>query len=232
LTPDRYAVFLLEMSNYDSYSESTLPSWLFDISEYDDEINTSTNLLKELDIDIVQITENISFNFIYPVRYVLNKYNRIGFRNDESHPLMNTNNIDFWGPTFCVSALCVCLWFGEVRFVAWIYLIWLAGSLFNHLVTRVWLDNRAKLYLHFAILGYSCGPLIPFILILVIFNVSIFFSYMIILSAITYSTIAAYSSYRIIYKAFNIENYEKNLYLIIPSLVLMNLYILSFIPLR
>jgi hypothetical protein len=94
LTPDRYAVFLLEMSNYDSYSESTLPSWLFDISEYDDEINTSTNLLKELDIDIVQITENISFNFIYPVRYVLNKYNRIGFRNDESHPLMNTNNIE------------------------------------------------------------------------------------------------------------------------------------------
>ena len=222
------------MSNYNNNrGSSSLPSWLFEVSEYDDEINTSTSLLKELDIDIAQIVDNISFNFIYPLRYLFKKYNRGVVRNDEMHPLMNCNNIDFWGPTLCVSILCVCLWIGDVKYVAWIYLIWVAGSLFNHLITRVWLDNRAKISLHFAIVGYSCGPLTPFILLLIIFNTSMFLSYIIIVLAILYSTLAAYSSYQIIYKPYDTENnYEKNLNLLIPSLVLMNLYILSFIPLR
>ncbi len=155
-------------------------------------------------------------------------------RPTERHPLhvissSSQQQIDFWGPCLVYSLFGLVLWLAHVKDVPWSYIIWSLAALFNHLVCRVWLSS-SKLMLHVALLGYSVAPVIPFAAIIVIVRPSIFLTCFIELVAVTWASSSAILSYRLI--CTGPTDKKHRLGLLVPSIVLMHLYIVSLIPIR
>ena len=133
------------------------------------------------------------------------------------------------GPCTIVSLYGAILWIGNVRDVPWIYIIWLVASIFNHFICRVWFTHP-KLLLHSALLGYSITPILPLTSIHVIFHPPFFISVMIILCSLAWSSFSAIMAYSVICSNASQEERQR-LLLLVPSIVLMEAYLLSLLPL-
>jgi len=138
------------------------------------------------------------------------------------------NHIDFWGPCAIVSGYGAILWIGNVRDVPWIYIIWLVASIFNHFVCRVWFTHP-KLLLHSALLGYSVTPILPLAGIHLLFRPPFIISAMIILFALIWSSFSAVMAYSVICSNASSEERQR-LLLLIPSIILMEAYLMSLLP--
>ena len=133
------------------------------------------------------------------------------------------------GPCTIVSLYGAILWIGNVRDVPWIYIIWLVASIFNHFICRVWFTHP-KLLLHSALLGYSVTPILPLTIIHVLFHPPFVISVMIILCSLAWSSFAAIMAYSVICSNASQEERQR-LLLLVPSIVLMEAYLLSLLPL-
>jgi hypothetical protein len=215
-----------------------LPDWIFDIIEDDDDIDYSKTLLEELEIDPKHIYINIywmltaSFYFTYRLlkkntSFLLSN-NSIDSNSSlpKIHPLhsSNTGTIDFWGPFTMISIYGLMV--GKTA--PWIYLIWIAASLLNHLVCRV-CSTYPKFMLHFAILGYSISPIIPISTFIIFIHPNRYFSTILEITSIILSSSAAILAYRMITKNSNFDD-RRRLYLVIPSTILYHIYLLSLLP--
>lgn len=153
-------------------------------------------------------------------------------RLSERHPLLTmsrTNGkqiFDFWGPCLIISIYGAVLWLCRVKDVPWIYAIWSLTAVFNHLVCRVFLNS--KLTMHSALLGFSVAPLIPFSAVLVILRPQAWIVFLVEVVAILWATASAAQSYWSICHTSS-ENKHK-LWLLLPSTLLMQLYLVSLMP--
>lgn len=145
--------------------------------------------------------------------------------SSSSHP----SHIDFWGPCLVVSLYGSLLWFGRVRDVPWLFVIWSLGGVFNHLICRVWF-SPSNIMMHTALLGYSVTPMIPLAGIIILFRPQVWLIYCIEIFAVLWCSFAAILSYVIICNAPSDKKHR--LSLLIPSVVLLEMYIISLLPIR
>lgn len=232
-----------------SVTESHLPDWIFDVDsdDDDDDVNSTGNvsLLSELEIDLQLVYDSCMYSILHPIRSIYSICcNRVNSNNSNQarlvvihdHPLLHiyksNAHIDFWGPCSVVTIYGAILWLGEVRYVAWIYMIWLFTSLFNHYVSKVWLANPS-IMLHFSLLGYSLVALLPLVTCIVLFGLPLWLAYIFELFAVAYSSAAAYLAYRnICYNSSASCAPDGRVSLLLPPCILMNLYLVALLPLH
>ena len=121
------------------------------------------------------------------------------------------------------------LWMDRVRNVGWLYVIWSCAALFNHFVCRVFF-KRSRLMIHYSLLGYSVTPILPFAITVIFIHPPIWICTMLQISAVIWSSQAAFLSYNIVFDST--PDLKKRLILILPSIVLMELYMFSLISVR
>lgn len=150
------------------------------------------------------------------------------------HPLyisssnINKQSIDFWGPCTIVVLYCLLLSLNRVKDVGWIFVIWTVAAVMNHFVSRVFF--RSSLMIHTALLGYSITPIIPFAAIILLLRPPLWLATVLeVLSVVWASTSAIYSYSTIV--SISAENKPK-LKLLYPTVILMELYITSLMPIR
>lgn len=154
-------------------------------------------------------------------------------RNYKRHPLFNSHgspnqHIDFWGPCAVVSLYGLVLWLGRVHDVPWIYLIWSIASVANHLISRVW--YKSTLLIHAAILGYSVIPIIPFAAFILFIGPPVWLATAFEVISVIWSASAAIMSYSLI---FSVPDEDKSqLTLLYPCVILMEVYMISLMPIR
>jgi hypothetical protein len=144
---------------------------------------------------------------------------------------INTSHIDFWGPCGIISLYGAILWIAKVKNVPWLYVIWFSGSMFNHLVSRVWYRDSSIL-LHLSVLGYSLISVVPITAILLIVKFSNWTVLCIKSIALFLSSFSAILSY---YSALKINemdstNVAPRINLLVAPVVLTHLYALSLMP--
>lgn len=215
-----------------------LPEWIFDVTEQDDDnsdsdpTTTTTNqqqekktLLQELEIDPHHIARNIVWMFLGPcIRFAGRHYKR--------HPLYiatsNRQRIDFWGPCSVVILYSLLVWCGRSKDVVWIFAIWAIASLFSHLISRAFFHSTWLL--HVALLGYCVTPMIPFAALLLLFTPPLWLSWLLQMVAVGWSTWSAILSYSTV--IILPSEHKKRLRLLFPVILLMTLYLTSFLPSR
>jgi hypothetical protein len=156
---------------------------------------------------------------------------RIFGKLKEKHPFAassSNSNIDFWGPCCLVSFYGFILWLGKVKDIPWIYVIWCLASFLNHLVCRVWYNST--IMMHASLLGYSVTPIIPIAAIILLISPPVWISTILESICIVWSASAAVLSYYTIL-IVSIEHKNK-LKLLIPAVILMEIYLISLIPIR
>ena len=200
-----------------------LPHWIFDVDEDDDplDMRQNTSLLQELEIDLEQISTCVVWMLVEPWRQLFAWAQTAG-----AHPIHRATNIDFWGPATCVTVYGALLWLCNVRDVPWIYIIWTAGAVFNHLTSRAW-SNASSLLLHLAIMGYSLCPLIPIATLIVLTRPPLWLANGLEAAALLWAAVAAYLSYCMIWRTASAR-----VSLLAPPIVLMQLYMMSLLPIR
>jgi hypothetical protein len=127
------------------------------------------------------------------------------------------------------SVFAALLWVDRVRNVGWIFVIWTLAALFNHFVCRVF-NKQSRIMTHYSLLGYSVTPLIPLASIVILLHPPIWLCTIIQISAVIWSSQAAFLSYLIVFNST--PEVKKRLILILPSVVLMELYLFSLISVR
>lgn len=153
---------------------------------------------------------------------------------NKKHPFHKTGlhsdsrSIDFFGPCSMVSLYALVLWLGRVRDVPWVYVIWSVAAIVNHFISRVWC--KSSLMIHIALLGYSFSPLIPFAAIIVFINMPIWLATTLEIISIMWASIAAILSYSMILSIA--PQNTPRLKLLFPVVILMEIYLISLIPIR
>lgn len=154
-----------------------------------------------------------------------------GFKRHPLYAASSTNNrqsIDFWGPCSVMILYCFVLWLGRVKDVAWIFVIWTAAAIFNHMVSRVF--YHSSLLIHVALLGYSIAPMIPIAALIMLLGPPVWLAGLLQLTAIAWASTSAIMSYSTVVTLAS-EN-KPRLRLLFPTVVMMTLYISSLIPMR
>ena len=121
------------------------------------------------------------------------------------------------------------LWLDRVRDVGWLFMIWSMASLFNHFVCRVFF-KQSRLMIHYSLLGYSVTPLIPFAALIIIFHPPVWMCTIFEIIAVIWSSLAAFFSYLIVFN--DTAEVRKRLILLLPSVLLMEIYLISLLPIR
>jgi len=153
---------------------------------------------------------------------------------NKKHPLHKTGlhsenrSIDFFGPCSMVSLFSLVLWLGRVRDVPWVYVIWAVAAVMNHFITRVWC--KSSLMIHIALLGYSLSPLIPFAAIIVFVNMPIWLATILEIVSVVWASLGAILSYSSVL-SISPQNSQR-LKLLFPVVILMEVYLISLIPIR
>lgn len=140
----------------------------------------------------------------------------------------DNKSIDFFGPCAMVSLYSLVLWLGRVRDVPWIYVIWTVTAIINHFITRVWC--KSSLMFHIALLGYSLSPLIPFAAVIVFVHMPIWLATVLEIISIIWASLSAILSYSMILTVSAQQRHK--LTLLFPVVVLMEIYLISLIPIR
>ena len=141
----------------------------------------------------------------------------------------NNSSIDFFGPCSIVSLYSFVLWIGSVNDVPWIYVIWTIAAIMNHFISRVWC--KSTLMIHIAILGYSMAPLIPCAAIIVFINMPIWVATTLEIICILWASLSTILSYTMILPV-NRPTDQQRLKLLFPVVMLMQIYLISVIPIR
>jgi len=207
-------------------------AWIFDVDEEDlDIVSGDVPLLKELEIDLNHIYRSILWMFTSP-------WTRFCGRSWHSHVLEGRHpihvsssvTIDFWGPCAVVSCYGALLWLGHVKDVPWTYVIWTCAAVFNHLTSRVFFST-SSIMLHYAIMGYSVAPVIPLAGIILVLHPPIWLATLIECAAVLWASLSALLSYLMICRHIP-QSDKKRLLLLVPSILLMELYLISLLPIR
>ena len=182
-------------------------------------------ILPQVSCTVIFGGRNIMWMLIGPCYRILGRpYKRHPLHASSS--VNNRRSIDFWGPCAVVSIFSLVLWLGRVREVPWIYLMWSIAATVNHLVSRVW--YHSSLMIHVALLGYATVPLIPFAIIIVIFNPPVWISTTLEVLSIIWASLSAITSYATI--MIVPAEQRPRLRLLYPTAVVMALYLTSLLP--
>lgn len=134
-----------------------------------------------------------------------------------------------WGPCLTLSIYVFLLWLARVRYVPWLFVVWIFASIFNHMVMRVWYF-ASDLDIHFAILGYSVWPILLFSIILILFRLPDWISIPIQVVALIWASFSSLLSYLLIFPSS--PDIRHKFALLIPPILLMEVYLISVIPVR
>ena len=135
-------------------------------------------------------------------------------------------SIDFFGPCAIISLFGLVLWLGRVRDVPWVYVIWSIAYVINHFISRVWC--KSSLMMHIALLGYSVAPIIPFVAIIVFINMPVWLATCLEILSVLWASTSAILSYSMILSV-SLQN-QGRMKLLYPIVILMEIYLVSLIP--
>jgi len=140
----------------------------------------------------------------------------------------NAYKHDFWGPFAIVTLYGLVLWLSSDRDVSWVYVVWCVGSIFSHLVARVW-TTTSTFSLHCSIIGYSITPMLfPISIFILCIRPVRWVVFLLEAIAVCYASTAAIISYNHICNFNPIEQTRVNL-LYIP-VILIELYFMALLP--
>lgn len=157
---------------------------------------------------------------------------RLTGRTNKRHPLYpSTSNshrqsIDFWGPCSIMSTYVLLLWLARVKAVSWIFVIWTAAAVVNHMVCRVF--YHSKLLLHVSLLGYCVAPMIPMALLILLLPLPAWLSSLLQGVGVLWASAAGILTYSTIFSLAS--ELRPRLRLLFPTVLLMNLYISCLVP--
>ncbi|VDD77235.1 unnamed protein product [Mesocestoides corti] len=109
-----------------------------------EDVDFDKPLLTELDIDVKSIAQKMKAVLLPCARSGLD-------------PASVRENPDFWGPLTVVTLFSLVSLFGQMRVVAWIITIWLAGSFLVYFVTRS-LGGEVAYAQCLGVIGYCLLP--------------------------------------------------------------------------
>ena len=161
----------------------------------------------------------------YNAQYCIILHFNSFINGDKQFPIKKVNITHF----HLFSVYSALLWLDRVRDVGWLFMIWSFAALFNHFVCRVFL-KQSRLMIHYSLLGYSVTPLIPFSALIIIFHPPVWVCTVFEIIAVIWSSLAAFFSYLLIFN--DVKEVKNRLILILPSVVLMEIYLLSLLPIR
>ena len=208
-------------------SSEPIPEWIFDVHESDiwaEEEHRS--LLEEMEIDLSLVKTSLRYVLAAPL--LSSQLSGDGQANNPFLRLVDRKHHDFWGPCAVVTAYGVLLSIGRVYSVSWVYVVWLLSSMIHHLICRTW-NQDSTFALHLAVSGYSVLPFIPVSLVIYLLQPSIIASLALTYAAILWSSLSALKIYWQIVASESPEERRKALFLV-PSVVLMELYFSSLLP--
>lgn len=104
---------------------------------------------------------------------------------------------DFWGPCSVVWGYGTILWFGSGKDVSWVLVVWSFASIFMHLICRVW-HAESSFSLHFAIMGYSVVSLIPICLFILLVRPARWLAILIELMGVCWASTSAILTYLVL----------------------------------
>ncbi|VDL61368.1 unnamed protein product [Hymenolepis diminuta] len=117
--------------------------WMLEVEMEDADFDKP--LLEELDIDLKTIGRKMKAVILPCVRSGLD-------------PVSIRENPDFWGPLTVIMLFSLVSLFGQLRVVAWILMIWLAGSFIIYFITRS-LGGEVAYAQCLGVIGYCLLPL-------------------------------------------------------------------------
>ena len=213
-------------------SSAPLPEWVFDVHETDlwpEDESGARALMDELEIDADLIRSSLWYTLLAPFLPTLPP-------NDSSegapaNPFLRHGDKlhhDFWGPCLVVTAFGVLLSIGRVYSVSWVYVVWLLASMAHHLISRTW-SPTSTFALHCAVSGYSVLPFIPVSMVVYLLRPAIVVSLALTYLAVLWSSLAALKVYWQMNATASPEDRRKLVFLV-PSVVLMELYFSSLLP--
>ena len=139
---------------------------------------------------------------------------------------------DFWGPCGVVTGYCAMLWLAGQEDVSYVYLVWVLSATFHHFTVRPFLEESSVLF-HLSVLGYSLVPLIPLVFLIIICRMPSWACSLIESVAVTWGSLAAIMSYNTILRPLlNSEKLKNRLALLVPAVVIFQLYAIAFMPTR
>lgn len=213
-------------------SSEPLPEWVFDVYETDvwpEDEPRSRSLMEELEIDGDLIRSSLRYTLIAPLLPTQPMSDNPN--GSQSNPFLRHGDKlhhDFWGPCLVVTVYGVLLSIGRVYSVSWVYVVWLLASMAHHLVSRTW-SPASTFALHCAVSGYSVLPFIPVSLVIYLLRPAIVVSSTLTYLAILWSSLAALKVYWQMNASASAEDRRKLVFLV-PSVVLMELYFSSLLP--
>lgn len=145
-----------------------------------------------------------------------------------AHDPKNAYKHDFWGPFGMVTLYGLILWLSSDRDVSWVYVVWCAGSIFAHLLSRVW-TLSSTFSLHCSVIGYSVTPILfPISILILCIRPVRWVVFLLEAIAVCYASTAAIVSYNHICQ-FNAVERTRAILLYIP-IVLVELYFMALLP--
>lgn len=162
--------------------------------EFDESLLTDLTMLEDLDIDLINIQRSCLFMVYHPWAYLQAYFRFNSVELVVAHPMSKSPKVDFWGPFAVVSSYCGILWMANVKNIPWIIVIWASFAFLSHLVARV--SYQSTYILHATIFGYSVVPLIPYCVLLIVFNIAESLSFVIQVLVLSWSMLFVYVSFR------------------------------------
>ncbi|VUZ54150.1 unnamed protein product [Hymenolepis diminuta] len=136
-------------------------------------------------------------------------------------PVSIRENPDFWGPLTVIMLFSLVSLFGQLRVVAWILMIWLAGSFIIYFITRS-LGGEVAYAQCLGVIGYCLLPLFLTCTIGSLFNLGGFHGFSLFIAFIG-TLWSAYSAGKLL----SMENLQQRCSLVVYPVCLLYIYFLS-----
>jgi hypothetical protein len=226
------APLLLGDKNAPSSSSSSfkLPAWMFEVDEDDDAFDDGLGdrgVLEEFGIDLLLILRTVKWTLLRPLANIFRRLPR------EPFPLCSVSAAEqtsAWGPVAVGASITSALWAYRVPSSGYVLAILAGASLFQHLVSRSFIE---KCYVghHFALLSYSSFPILICSILIMIIHPSVAVSLAMELCTVGWCTCAAYIAYVDMFMQETLPDKRNRFTLLIYPALLSFAYILCLVPL-
>lgn len=180
--------------------------WMLEVETEDADFDKP--ILEALDLDLKSIGKKMKAVIFPCVRSGLD-------------PASIRENPDFWGPLAVIMMFSLVSLFGQLRVVAWILMIWLAGSFIVYFITRS-LGGDVAYAQCLGVIGYCLLPLFLTCTIGSLFNLGGFHGFGLIVS-FAGTLWSAYSAGKLL----SMENLQHRCSLVVYPVCLLYIYFLS-----
>jgi hypothetical protein len=224
------APFLVSPSKAAPSTSLQLPAWVFDVDVDDDVFDDGLGeqgILEEFGIDLWLIYRVAKWTLLRPLASIFRRMAREPFPLSTVSTAEQTNG---WGPTLIGASITSVLWACRVPSSGYVLAILMGASLFQHLVSRSFIEN-CYIGHHFALLSYGSFPVLICSILIMIMRPSVAISLAMELCAVLWCTLAAYTAYIDMFVETTPPEKRNRFALLIYPALLTFAYIICLVPL-